>query len=772
MARISIGNKIIPKNPVKGLIKCCSCHKYYDFEGNIFKHKKDNILVCPYCGLKHKIDFKLFDNRIDDLKKVDRLDLTVFNIGNPAIDRDSWTDVYTLVDKLNPASASGKITSIEIWANTPLSNCEVATFYVVSGNNLSTRDTEAIGAVAAGSKQTFTVDLDAQVGDFIGIYFTAGKIERTSVTGGMGYWYSSGDRIPCTNQAFTITTVGGALSLYGTSKTAADIDIGNPAIYRAGLLLSGYTFIDLNNPTDASGKITSVELYAYETLSNCEVATFYLVSGTNYSTRDYQAIGTVIAGSRQTFAVDLNVKAGDFIGLYFTAGKCSESLDLGGIRGRYTSGDRIPCSNYNFATISERLISLYGTGVTAKIALTSTAAITASTVSTLSRGITEVLTSTADIAVSIIASLTKVVGETHQLLSTAVVTSSITNSLSRGVTEALTSTSAITSSITGRLTRIVNLTSASATVASIISSLSRGITEALTSTAPITISITLALSRGITQALNSTVNGVVSVTVNLSRGITQTLASTANIISSFTSRITKIIQVASTATIVISITAAISRGITETLNSTSAITTSITSALSRGIKETLISMANIATSITGILSRGITAGLTSVSDIAVSITSILSRGIKETLTSTANITVSILAKLTRLGITILLNSTAVIATSITSTLSKGITEALISTSVITTSITSSLSRGIKEALNSTVNIVVSIISRLLIYFKFLRATLSIDENNSVLSIDANESALSISCNESDLSIYSNESDLSIYENKSILSIEE
>jgi hypothetical protein len=73
------------------------------------------------------------------------------DIGMPAIDRASVFSVFTIVNQGNPANATGTITSVEIWSLNNLSGCEVATFFVVSANNLSTRDTEVIGAVAQGA---------------------------------------------------------------------------------------------------------------------------------------------------------------------------------------------------------------------------------------------------------------------------------------------------------------------------------------------------------------------------------------------------------------------------------------------------------------------------------------------------------------------------------------------------------------------------------------------------------------------------------------------
>jgi len=140
------------------------------------------------------------------------------DIGCPAIDRtNDLAPSRTAVNKGNPANASGKINRVEIFAAGDLTNCEVATFYVVSGNNLTTRDTHYIGSVTSGSKQTFTVSLNVETGDYIGIYFSGGVSGiDTHVSGGEGLWYTTGDHIPCSNYTFTLGATWLA-SLYGYS---------------------------------------------------------------------------------------------------------------------------------------------------------------------------------------------------------------------------------------------------------------------------------------------------------------------------------------------------------------------------------------------------------------------------------------------------------------------------------------------------------------------------------------------------------------------------
>lgn len=145
------------------------------------------------------------------------------DIGMEAINRDSRAPAGTLINRGNPANASGKITSVEIYANSDLKECKVATFYETDTNKFSTRDYEAIGTVTAGSKQTFTVDLDVVAGDYLGIYYSGGYIEFD--TFGVGYWYIfSADHIPCTEQAFTYRS-SRTISLYGTGTTITGLPV-------------------------------------------------------------------------------------------------------------------------------------------------------------------------------------------------------------------------------------------------------------------------------------------------------------------------------------------------------------------------------------------------------------------------------------------------------------------------------------------------------------------------------------------------------------------
>lgn len=140
------------------------------------------------------------------------------DIGQPAIDRAA--DIggqRTYVNMTLKSAGSGIVTTVEIWTNSAMTDAEVATFYEGVANQLTTRDTEYIGAVSAGSKQTFTVSLDVEVDDCIGIYWSdAGVGIEQSTSGFDGVWFKDGDQIPCSTTTFSVMA-GDAISLRGIS---------------------------------------------------------------------------------------------------------------------------------------------------------------------------------------------------------------------------------------------------------------------------------------------------------------------------------------------------------------------------------------------------------------------------------------------------------------------------------------------------------------------------------------------------------------------------
>jgi len=199
---------------------------------------------------------------------------TNIDIGSDPTDReDSLASNTTWIDKNNPANETGIITSIEIWAETELENCEVAIFYVVSGNNLSTRigGTVTLGTVTAGSKQTFTEDsesdpisLNVVAGDYIGIFYTAGTIERSF--SGAGTWGAVGDYIPCINVAFAVNA-NRSISLYGTGGSETGILTIGDSFSVADSLIKNVTKQLGEAFSIADSFVKTIILYFYETFS-------------------------------------------------------------------------------------------------------------------------------------------------------------------------------------------------------------------------------------------------------------------------------------------------------------------------------------------------------------------------------------------------------------------------------------------------------------------------------------------------------------------------
>ena len=147
--------------------------------------------------------------------------MAVVDIGSAVINRDiTAVSGKTYVNKENPANVTGKINSIQIWTNLSLVNVKVATFFVVAGNNLTARDSVTLATVT-GKPETITTDsggdpiaLTVHSGDYIGIYYTSGAIERDEVGYG-GMWFTSDDQTSCVDKVFGLIA-GDAISLYAT----------------------------------------------------------------------------------------------------------------------------------------------------------------------------------------------------------------------------------------------------------------------------------------------------------------------------------------------------------------------------------------------------------------------------------------------------------------------------------------------------------------------------------------------------------------------------
>lgn len=228
-------------------------------------------------------------------------DASAIDVGSSATNRGNQTGVdnRTFVSKANPANATGTLKTLEIWASVNLVNCQVASFYVVAGNNLSTRDSCYIGGVTAGSKQIFDIELGIESGDYLGIYSTTGRMEM-DIAGGDGYWALENDNIPCTDVTFGYDATGIILSIYATDiETVRDSTCNNNDGIKKGV----------GEPTVTAGKVSNAQLYdgsddyiKHETLLDVMPAALTL-----------EVVSKITAktGDTQTVSIKRNVEAKD-----------------------------------------------------------------------------------------------------------------------------------------------------------------------------------------------------------------------------------------------------------------------------------------------------------------------------------------------------------------------------------------------------------------------------------------------------------------------------
>ena len=145
----------------------------------------------------------------------------------------------TLLSVDNPANDTGQITSVEVWAKSAnLSGFRVGMFFLVSGTTYECRDSETLGTVTYGSKQTFSGrTIAVATGDLIGCYWPSGGNLAMSDTGGAGQYYIGSEHIDPSDQATYTLFDGDRLSLYGTGETlAVEQAVGGGSIAIAGTL--------------------------------------------------------------------------------------------------------------------------------------------------------------------------------------------------------------------------------------------------------------------------------------------------------------------------------------------------------------------------------------------------------------------------------------------------------------------------------------------------------------------------------------------------------
>ena len=153
-----------------------------------------------------------------------------------------------------------------------------------------------------------------------------------------------------------------AQTAYVTSGVTA-IDVG-PAVtdrsYSGGGY--GYTNLAIENPANATGVLTSFELWFQNNATGVKMGTFSGSAGT-FTMRDYESIGSVTGGLKQTFTgKNCDVATGDLLGWYSPTGQIE--VDTTGGSGYYykPDADYFDGSSHSYPSTTGTM-STYATGI-------------------------------------------------------------------------------------------------------------------------------------------------------------------------------------------------------------------------------------------------------------------------------------------------------------------------------------------------------------------------------------------------------------------------
>ncbi|GAI93142.1 unnamed protein product, partial [marine sediment metagenome] len=121
----------------------------------------------------------------------------------------------TLVNGGVTASIRGHVRSIDIFPNSNLSGCKVGIFYKYKeGWNFKVRSSVGLGNVSAGFSTISGLSLAVEVGDYIGMYYASGAMER-SISGEEGLHFEPGDYCDVGDTVYMYRYNGDAISLGG-----------------------------------------------------------------------------------------------------------------------------------------------------------------------------------------------------------------------------------------------------------------------------------------------------------------------------------------------------------------------------------------------------------------------------------------------------------------------------------------------------------------------------------------------------------------------------
>ena len=160
------------------------------------------------------------------------------------------------------------------------------------------------------------------------------------------------------------TADGKIVTFYQDGGAGSSIDVGPGATDRTGSQATvNYTYINVENPVNITGTLDTVEVWANSNLSGVKVGTFY-GSGTSYRCRDFETIGSVTSGSKQTFSsLNITAQTGDFLGIFWTSGSLEYGAGSDGVY--YDAGDQTGGGITTYTLLATAALSVYATGTSA-----------------------------------------------------------------------------------------------------------------------------------------------------------------------------------------------------------------------------------------------------------------------------------------------------------------------------------------------------------------------------------------------------------------------
>ena len=150
------------------------------------------------------------------------------------------------------------------------------------------------------------------------------------------------------------------------------IDIGNGAASPSDFVGAGQTCLDKTNTANATGVLTSVEIWTAYT-GTFVYATFSGATWT-FTSRDSESLGSCASGAKRTkTGLNIDVSSGDVGGTYSADGQMGGTWS-GGSGVGYTAGNKIGAGSTLYSGVGSGVLQLYATGVTVPDAPTSVSA--------------------------------------------------------------------------------------------------------------------------------------------------------------------------------------------------------------------------------------------------------------------------------------------------------------------------------------------------------------------------------------------------------------